>query len=189
MKKLRSLFYLVILQSTALYSFSPVEIPEYLSPYISVKESMIALKSSDLNSDGLEDYLFITEESKSGLRTFYIITTQSSGRLKLAVKNPWFVKEYDNKGEDPLFGVYSDYGSFEISFLSGKGIRKVNSFIFVYVPVYSSWFLKEYTALSYLEDEPNEANSVVYRLGKDFDLIDIADFDPRKWSLTLWDEE
>jgi hypothetical protein len=185
MLKPNLMFHLVLLSSLissvsfAADAIKASTIPKAVKTFIDEGSNAIEVKSADLNGDGLDDYLVVTE-NKDGDRSLLIISTQSDGKFKLEKRSDAVVmcKSCGGVLGDPFSGVQLKLKSFTVNHSGGSADRWANSFTFNYSRRDKTWQLVRVEEMSYHTARPNKISTQQFTPPKDFGKIDIEEFDP-----------
>ncbi|MEP7038733.1 MAG: hypothetical protein ABI891_10335, partial [Acidobacteriota bacterium] len=102
-----------------------LKIPAEVQEFIGKTDHAIALESADLNGDGTQDFILVTEkktaetrgEDADNERTLMILTRNADGKLKLVKSNKQVVycKSCGGSFGDPFEGVEAKPNSFTVS--------------------------------------------------------------------------
>lgn len=118
-----------------------IEIPAEVRSFVPVGSDPIALETADLNGNGRQDYVLVTEErapqeegESAGNRTLCILLRGQDGRLTLAKSNAHAIYTADMGGMmgDPFVGVNVSTRSFEIEHSGGSAWRWSMTYRFNY---------------------------------------------------------
>ncbi len=175
-------------------SESPVEraikVPVDVRPFVPTGSDPIMLKAADLDGNGQQDYVLVTEERASreegesaGGRTLWILVRGPDGRLMLAKSNASAIYSADMGGMmgDPFVGVSASTRSFEIEHYGGSAWRWSTSSRFNYSKRDNTWQLVRVQNESFHAPDANDSEVTVETPPKHFGKIDIADFDPERY--------
>lgn len=154
-------------------------IPQSLKDFIEQGSKAIEIKSADLNGDGIDDFLIVTEDQDGG-RSLLIISKQPDGKLKFEKRSEVVVmcKSCGGALGDPFTGVQLKPKSFTVQHSGGSADRWTNSFTFNYSKRDKTWQLVRVEETSYHTARPNKINTQRFTPPKDFGKIDIEEFDP-----------
>ncbi len=168
---------------------SALKIPAEVKSFVGKGDHAIALKSADLNGDGTQDFILVTEkkmadtmgEDADNERTLMIITRDREGKLKLAKSNKQVVycKSCGGAFGDPFEGVEAKPNSFTVSNYGGSAWRWSETYQFNYSRIDKTWQLVRAESQSFNALDPNKVKTKI-RTPKKFGKIDIADFDVDK---------
>lgn len=185
--------YLTMLLSILLVGLYPVlsfsseqNTPVEVISFIKDTESLLYFSTTDLNGDGLQDYLLILDkpgsEKEGNLRELVILTRQEDRSLRLVKRNSRIVycSRCGGGWGDPFSSenVIADTKSFSVENYGGGGFRWSEGFKFNYSRRDRTWQLVEVIISTFNINEPDSEKTKSYKPPKDFGKIDIADFDP-----------
>ena len=161
--------------------------PAKFTAFVQQGEKLIQHQQSDLNSDGLQDYVLVVEKTKlgpsEGQRSLLIVVGQKQGNLKLAKRNDKVVYCLSCGGVwgDPFDSIEAGKNTFTINHYGGSAWRWTSSYTFKYSRKFDSWQLVKVAQTSFHATEPENVEQKILTPPKDFGLIDMADFDPDKF--------
>ena len=162
-------------------------VPAEIKTFIPKGHTLIALERGDLDGDGTQDYLLVTQEpepsvpddfdEEPGSRQLWIVT-QEGGVLKLAAQADKAILCEGCGGVfgDPFVNVEMGEKTFTIHFYGGSSWRWAYDFTFNYSRRDKTWQLVKGTETSFHAGEPDKQEVGVYT-PKDFGKIGIAEFD------------
>ena len=165
---------------------SELKIPLEAQEFIVKGDHAVALEAADLNGDGTQDFILVTEkttaktndEEADSLRTLMILTRNADGKLTLAESNNQVVycKSCGGAFGDPFASIEVKRNSFTVNNYGGSAWRWSKSYQFNYSRRDKTWQLVRADSQSYNSTEPNKVKTTI-RTAKNFGKIDIADFD------------
>jgi hypothetical protein len=95
------------------------------------------LNCADLNGDGLQDYLLVTQD-----RSMKILLRKPDGKLALAASNGNVVKAPYEQGINGAYNVIARRNKFSVANVSaGSGCGDSHVLYFEYSPAQSTWIL------------------------------------------------
>lgn len=163
---------------------SEPEVPAKFSAFIKSDEKLIQYEQSDLNSDGILDFVLVIEKTEpsnsEGERSLLIITGDKSGNLNLAKRNDKVVycRSCGGMMGDPFNSIEVGKNTFTINHYGGSAWRWTSSYKFNYSRRDDSWQLVKVVKSSFHALDPNNVDKKTFVPPKDFGLIDIAEFNP-----------
>jgi hypothetical protein len=161
--------------------------PAKFAAFIHQGEKLIQHQQSDLNSDGVLDYLLVVEKTApgpaEGERSLLIVVGKKHDGLKLAKRNDKVVYCLSCGGVwgDPFDSVEVGKNTFTVNHYGGSAWRWTSSYTFNYSKRYDSWQLVKVVQTSFHATQPEVEKTKTFVPPKNFGLIDIADFDPQKF--------
>ncbi len=167
---------------------SGIDVPANVKPFVVKDKSVLAVESADLNGDGTRDYILVVENAKAAggervdnKRSLLILTSDSSGRLKLVKTNDKVVycRSCGGVFGDPFANLTARQSSFTIDNYGGSNWRWSYSYTFNYSRIDKTWQLVKVVEDSFNALDPGKYKTRTYT-PKRFGKIDIADFDPDK---------
>ena len=189
-------FSLIFLAIAALGSrdtaFAADEVPSEIQPFVEVGTIPISISRTDLNGDGLDDFVLVLERQKSkesdpdiqeGQRPFLILVRQADSSIKEAKRNTKIVYCSTCGGMmgDPFEGIEVSPKTFTVSHYGGSAWRWSTSYQFNYSRKDNTWQLVKIEESHFHAAEPEQMETKIYTPPKHFGKIDIADFDPENW--------
>jgi hypothetical protein len=168
------------------------ELPAEIRPFVEKGTSPLFFASADLNGDGLQDFVLVLERQKAKpsdpdiedrQRPLLILVQQSDGALKEVKRNEKVVYCSTCGGlmGDPFQGVVVEPKSFTVSHYGGSAWRWSIDYVFNYSHEDKTWKLARVEQSSFHAFEPDNVKRDVDHPPKDYEKIDIADFDPDHW--------
>lgn len=165
-----------------------IEVPPVLREFVPQDHKLIAKLESDLNQDGVFDYLIVTQapipetDPMEAVRPLKILLGQKDGTHKLAVTSNKVVMCQDCGGVfgDPFEIILAEEGSFQVHHYGGSNWRWSYDYDFAFDPSEKDWFLTSVTDISYHVFEPDQQDSKTYT-AKDFGKIKLKEFDPETY--------
>lgn len=172
----------------------PIPVPTSLQPFVAEDHSLLTLKRADLNGDGLEDILIVTQESgaaadpadaeviERGLRTLTILLRDKAGTYAVAATNAKvvFCETCGGVFGDPFNDVTVKPKDFTVHLYGGSNWRWGYDYRFSYSRIDQAWELVKVTETSFHTAEPDAPKVEVYT-PRDFGKIKLQDFDPETY--------
>lgn len=190
--KINVLLFVFLTPLCGLAQSYPMKIPAEVKEFIEIDATPIALEGADLNGDGRKDLLVVTERAKiedeaspGDQRSLLILIRGADGKLKIAARNGLVVycRSCGGMMGDPFAGVEVKRNSFTVNNYGGSNLRWSKSYQFNYSRRDQTWQLVRITEETFNALEPTRVKTMI-RTPKNFGKIDIADFDPRKFTKT-----
>lgn len=172
---------------------SDLKIPAEVSPFIERGTKAIALETADLNGDGRGgDFVLVLERSKTkrdkydlpiNQRPLLILVRQPDNSLKLAGRNEKavFCASCGGVFGDPFASIEAGRNTFTVNLYGGSNWRWTESYTFNYSRRDKTWQLIRIESGSFHVFEPNKVKKKI-TTPKKFGKINLADFDPEKFS-------
>lgn len=166
-----------------------VTVPAEVKSFVEQGSKAIALKSADLNGDGLKDYILVLERENNteNQRPLLILVRGKDKKLTEAKRNEKIVMCSDCGGMmgDPFQGVTVGKNTFTINHYGGSAERWSVSYKFNYSRIDKTWQLVRIENGSFNANEPNKTmKRKIKTPPKDFGKVDIADFNPADYEET-----
>jgi hypothetical protein len=162
-------------------------VPGKFSAFIKPDEKLIQYEQSDLNSDGILDFLLVLEKMEpsdsEGERSLLIITGDNSGNLSLAKRNDKVIYCLSCGGAlgDPFASIEVGKNTFTVNHYGGSAWRWTSSYKFNYSRRDNSWQLVKVVKESFHATDQGNVEEKTFIPPKDFGLIDIAEFNPENF--------
>lgn len=166
-----------------------IEVPGELAPLFTGRV-IIAVEKGDLNRDGSEDVIVVSEAvAKEGADPYedrprrLSLFVREEGRLRLAKENEKVVYCAACGGVfgDPFNGITIKPGRFTVSHYGGSAWRWTADYSFAWSRRDRTWQLVRVESSSFHASDPDEQKTTVEKPPKDFGKIDLADFDPENY--------
>ncbi len=165
------------------------DIPAEIKGFVEQGTRVLAVKSADLNGDGLSDYLIVLQKQgkdadgqplEEGQRPLIILLRRADGTLTVAKRNDRIVMCETCGGMlgDPFVGIEAGGRTFTVSHYGGSAWRWTNSYRFNYSRIDKTWQLVRVELSEFHTSKPQKKKREVYTPPRDFGKIDIVDFDP-----------
>jgi hypothetical protein len=152
------------------------DLPLEVQSFVGDDERATDLYCADLNGDGLQDYLLVTQD-----RNMKILLRKPDGKLALAVSNGNAVQAPYDQGINGAYNVIARRNKFSVTNLSaGSGGGDTYVFYFEYSPAESTWILTraEKSLSGYAHSDDDHGGKW---LPRDFGLITFAEFNKAKF--------
>jgi hypothetical protein len=184
-----------LLAITAHAQTEAVKVPDEVKPFIEQRAKPIALESSDLNGDGLKDYILVLERENPTLkdeddfpknqRPLLILVRGADNKLTAAKQNELIVLCSNCGGMmgDPFVGVTVGKNTFTVNHYGGSAWRWSVDYKFNYSRIDKTWQLVRIEETSFNANDPEKTHKrKIMTPPRNFGKVDIADFDPSKYS-------
>lgn len=168
------------------------DLPREVRPFVEKDTVPIAIARSDLNGDGLQDFVLVLERQKArdsdpdieeDQRPLLILVRRPDGSLKEAKRNSriLYCSTCGGMMGDPFQGIGAGSKTFTVSHYGGSAWRWSSVYKFNYSRKDNTWQLVRVEESSFHASSPKEGKSNTYTPPRSFGKIDIADFDPGNW--------
>lgn len=189
---MKSIFLLILgFSITANAQTAAVQVPAEISPFVEKGSKPIALAPSDLNGDGLKDYILVLERENptkmdehdypKNQRPLLILVRGANKKLTEAKRNETIVMCSNCGGVmgDPFMGVTAGLKTFTVNHYGGSSWRWTADYKFNYSRIDKTWQLVRIEKTNFHSSEPKKTmERKIMTPPKDFGKVDIADFDP-----------
>jgi hypothetical protein len=162
-----------------------VPLPEAVRGLVPAGHAVLDAQSADLDGDGSADYLVVTEaeggeEEGDHLRSMLVITTPAGAVPRIRARSDRAVRcrECGGMMGDPFQSVSARPGEFTIAHYGGSARRWSEEFTFRYSRKERAWSLVKAVLSAFHASDPEEGTTDEYHAPRDFDGIDLRDFDP-----------
>lgn len=196
MKALFALVFFTAIQATSFADEQTDKIPPEIRPFAEEGTIIYDWKSSDLNGDGLDDYLVVLEKQKKKPenpdiqvkeRPLLIIIRQKDNTLKLVKRNDLAVACSTcggRVGDDGFTRITASKGKFSIrNHIMGTAYQTSDTYNFGYSRRDNTWQLVSVVDSQHgLYEDESEAIKNTLTPPHSFGKIDFSDFDPDDYS-------
>jgi hypothetical protein len=169
-----------------------LELPADVAPRVPANHRPIHITEADLDGDGRQDVLLVTEAIAASPdaaavpeqpRSLLLLRRGADGRLSAWARNDRVVHCAQCGGMmgDPFVGIEAGPRRFTVSHYGGSAWRWGVDVTFAYSRRFDAMQLVEVSETEFHATAPEDATSAVSRPPKDFGRIDFAEFDPEHW--------
>jgi hypothetical protein len=153
-------------------------VPEKLKPFVSPDYEMLDYANSDMNGDGLQDYILILKPVGEDTMTFdnphwdaprilWMIVGEKGGKLKPLFSNSELVmcRQCGGAMGDPFESIKAKPGVLTLDFYGGSSWRWAETITFMYDKLKKNWFLQTHSISSFQAGDPETTtkNAVIER--------------------------
>jgi hypothetical protein len=168
------------------------QLPDEVKPFVEAGTKAIAYAKSDLNGDGMLDYIVVLEKLKEPEEASYadttdrptlIIVRDKNEKLGLVARNERVVFCATCAGGmgDAFDDITIERGGFSITNRGGNRERWIEIYEFKYSRRDNNWQLARVVEMNYDSTNPNPVYKKTYTPPKHFGKINYADFDPENF--------
>lgn len=161
-----------------------IDVPDDVANHVPRGHAPIALAVADLNGDGVDDAVLVTESIEEvedeHPRALLVLVRSRDGVLRVAARSDKAVycRECGGMMGDPLASVEARKRELRVSHYGGSAWRWSNEYTFRYSRRDDAWQLVRVEERSFHASGPDGQEVTVYRPPRDFGKIDLRDFDP-----------